>query len=89
MTTNGASATRIGITLHSWASKERKEGQLMLGWISCGDYYHILVSGMKACTPVKLDRREYYVCVCIHIGWLLHSLDGIKYSTVRTYTDRC
>jgi hypothetical protein len=58
MATNGASTTRIRITLHAWASNERKEGQLMLGWISCGDYYHVLVSERKACTPVKLDRRE-------------------------------
>jgi hypothetical protein len=63
MATNGASATRIGITLHAWASNERKEGQLMLGWISCGDYYHVLVFGMKARTPIKLDRREYLSCL--------------------------
>jgi hypothetical protein len=59
MATNGASATGIGITLHAWASNERKEDQLMLGWISCGEYYHVLVSGMKECTPVKPDQREY------------------------------
>jgi hypothetical protein len=34
---NGASATGIGIALHAWVINERKEGQLMLRCMPCGD----------------------------------------------------